>query len=340
MVEHRPPVLAYYIHDLDPFVFHITQNIGPRWYGLAYVLAFASGYVVFRWLALRGYSDLHPDRASEFITGIALFGVIVGGRLGYVLFYKPSMLLEPLSILRVWEGGMSSHGGMFGIFLYALYYSRRHKVSWRNLGDNLVVAAPIGLFFGRCANFINGELYGRVTNASWAMQFPKELFDHPAEADRAVAACSKIDPSLTSVEAIISAIRHQPQVKEALRPILTPRHPSQLYEAFFEGIVLFAILWFVRTRTRTPNGFLIGLFFFFYAIFRIVIENYREPDATIDRRLHPRPVPFVFPDRDWIGIYRVRENVAGVSEAPGTEPQAPVKLPTPIIKPRGAAFSI
>jgi phosphatidylglycerol:prolipoprotein diacylglycerol transferase len=190
-------------------------------------------------------------------------------------------LREPLSILRVWEGGMSSHGGMFGLLLFTLYYARRHKISWLNLGDNLVVTAPLGLFFGRCANFINGELYGRIANVPWAMQFPKELFDHPQEAERAVAACAQIDPSLTSPEAIIGAVRNQPEAANALRSILSPRHPSQLYEAFFEGIALFAILWFVRTRTRQPNGVLTGLFFICYAIFRIVIENFREPDAEL-----------------------------------------------------------
>jgi phosphatidylglycerol:prolipoprotein diacylglycerol transferase len=138
------------------------------------------------------------------------------------------------------------------------------------------VTAPIGLFFGRCANFINGELYGRMTKVPWAMQFPKELFDHPQEAERAVATCARIDPSLATPDAIVGAVRSQPQVATALRSILSPRHPSQLYEAFFEGIVLFAILWFVRTRRREPNGVLTGLFFICYAIFRIVIE-YREP---------------------------------------------------------------
>jgi len=113
------------------------------------------------------------------------------------------------------------------------------------------------------------------------MQFPKELFDRPGEADRASGACSRIDPSLTTLDGIVAAVHRQPQVKEILRTILTPRHPSQLYEAFFEGIVLFLILWFVRTRTRQPNGVLIGLFFICYAIFRIVIENFREPDATL-----------------------------------------------------------
>src|SRR3989442_7792885 len=191
------------------------------------------------------------------------------------------MLREPLSILRVWEGGMSSHGGMLGLLLFTLYYAHRHKISWMNLGDNLVVTAPIGLFFGRCANCINGELYGRITNIPWAMQFPKELLDHPQEAERAVAACAQIDPALTTPDAIVNAVHSHPEVATVLRSILSPRHPSQLYEAFFEGIVLFGILWFVRTRSRQPNGVLTGLFFVCYAIFRIVLESLREPDAAL-----------------------------------------------------------
>jgi len=274
-------MLGYYVHDLSPLVFRLWDNVGPRWYGLAYVLAFIFSYCLVRFLAQRGYADLKIDNVADFITGAALFGVLLGGRLGYVLFYKPEMLREPLSILRVWEGGMSSHGGMLGVLAFTFYYARRHKISWFNLGDNLVVTVPIGLFFGRCANFINGELYGRAANVPWAVQFPKELLDHPIEADRAVAACVQIDPSLTTPEAIIAAVHRQSQVAATLRSILTPRHPSQLYEAFSEGIVLFAILWIVRTRARQPNGVLAGLFFICYAIFRIVIENFREPDAEL-----------------------------------------------------------
>ncbi len=274
-------MLAYYLHDLDPIIFRIYDNVGPRWYGLAYVLAFISSFVLFLWLAKRGYADLPVANVGDFITGAALFGVIIGGRLGYIFLYNPEMLRAPMSILRVWEGGMSSHGGMIGLLLFTLHYAHRHKISWRNLGDNLVVTAPIGLFFGRCANFINGELYGRATRVPWAMQFPKELLDHPTEADRAIASCTRIDPSLTTPEAIVATVHRQPQVATTLRSILTPRHPSQLYEAFFEGVVLFAILWFVRTRTRQPNGMLTGLFFVCYAIFRIVIEYFREPDATL-----------------------------------------------------------
>jgi phosphatidylglycerol:prolipoprotein diacylglycerol transferase len=274
-------MFGYYLHNFDPFIFRITENIGPRWYGMAYVLAFACGYLLLRVLAERGYADIAPERVGDFITGCALLGVIGGGRLGYVLFYKPEMLRDPLSIFRVWEGGMSSHGGIIGLLLFTFYFARRQKISWTNLGDNLCVVAPIGLFFGRCANFINGELYGRAAQVSWAVQFPKELLDSPMEAQRAVSACAPIDPALNSAEAIVTAAHHQPQVREALRAVLTPRHPSQLYEAFFEGIVLFAILWFVRTRLHQPNGVLCGLFLIFYAIFRIIVETFREPDATL-----------------------------------------------------------
>jgi phosphatidylglycerol---prolipoprotein diacylglyceryl transferase len=193
------------------------------------------------------------------------------------------MLRDPLSIVRVWEGGMSSHGGMLGLIVFTFWYAWRHKISWTNLGDNLVVVAPIGLFFGRCANFINGELYGRAASVPWAMLFPKELLEpeNVAEADRALNAAQQIDPSLTTPEAIVSGLHSHPQLRAVLRPILTPRHPSQIYEALLEGVLLFTILWLVRTRTRQPDGVLTGLFFLCYAIFRIIVEYFREPDASL-----------------------------------------------------------
>jgi phosphatidylglycerol:prolipoprotein diacylglycerol transferase len=170
-----------------------------------------------------------------------------------------------------------------GLILFTYWYAWRHKLSWTNLGDNLVVVAPIGLFFGRCANFVNGELYGRPTNVSWAMLFPKELLEpgNFAEADRVVAAAQQLDPSLTTPEAVVTALHANPQLQAVIRPLLTPRHPSQIYEALLEGVLLFAILWFVRTRTRQPDGVLTGLFFVCYAIFRIVVEYFREPDASL-----------------------------------------------------------
>jgi len=276
-------MLAYYLHNLDPFIFRIYANVGPRWYGMAYVLAFVFAWLLLRVLSRRGYLDLPVSALGDFVTWVAFFGVMIGGRLGYVLFYRPEMLREPLSILRVWEGGMSSHGGIIGVVVFTLIYSRRHKLPWTNPGDNLCVVAPIGLFLGRCANFINGELYGRVANVSWAMQFPKELLDvgNAAEADRALAACQQIDPSIRSIDTIIESVRTNPRIADALRDILTPRHPSQLYEAALEGVVLFAILWLVRTRFRTPNGFITGPFLIVYSILRIIVENFREPDAPL-----------------------------------------------------------
>lgn len=274
-------MLAYFVDNFDPFIFRLYDDVGPRWYGFAYVLAFAVAFLLVRHLARRGYCDLPPNHVSDFITWTALFGVLIGGRLGYVLFYKPQMLRDPLSALRVWEGGMSSHGGMFGIFFFVLWYAHRHRLSWRNLGDALVVAAPIGLFFGRLANFINGELYGRATHVAWAMQFPKEILETPVLLDRATAAAVAINPALRDPETIIRAARTDPHLTDVLRQILTPRHPSQLYEAALEGLALFAILWLIRTRMRQPNGILIGVFFICYAVFRIVVEQFREPDASL-----------------------------------------------------------
>ena len=276
-------MLAYYLHTFDPFIVRLWGDFGLRWYGMAYVLGFACGIWLLRVLARRGYTQLGVEQVGDFITWAALFGVMLGGRLGYVLFYRPEMLRDPLSIVRVWEGGMSSHGGMIGLILFTYWYAWRHHLSWTNLGDNLVVVAPVGLFFGRCANFINGELYGRLTTVPWAMLFPKELLDpqNAAEADRALTAVEQVNPTLTTPEAIVSGLHSQPQLREVLRPILTPRHPSQIYEALLEGVALFAILWLVRTRTRQPDGVLTGLFFVCYAIFRIFLEYFREPDASL-----------------------------------------------------------
>ncbi|MDQ6912168.1 MAG: prolipoprotein diacylglyceryl transferase [Verrucomicrobiota bacterium] len=276
-------MFAYYLHKLDPYIFHVTETFGPRWYGLAYVMAFICGYALLLWLSKKGYADIHQAQVGDFITWAALFGVMIGGRLGYVLFYKPHMFREPLSILKVWEGGMSSHGGMIGLVLFTLYYTRKYKISYTNLGDNLCVVATIGLFFGRCANFVNGELYGRAANFPWAMQFPKELVDttNGDLVDRAVAVTRGVDPLINSPDDILRVLPANPKIEEVLRTVLTPRHPSQLYEAFLEGIVLFLILWFVRTRMRTPNGFITGLFLTIYGVFRIIVENFREPDASL-----------------------------------------------------------
>ena len=285
-------MLAFYVHDLSPFLIHFGGGFGIRWYGLAYILAFLFGTLLYRRLAQKGYSDLTPDQVTDFITWGALFGVVVGGRLGYMLFYDFDGLLQnPLLFFRVWEGGMSSHGGIIGLALYSLWYARRHhcswvtrkfhkpsaatcddvcKISWLNLGDNLVVVAPIGLFFGR------------ATTVAWAIQFPKELmFLPPGFVVATLQDTAAIDPKFCTVDAVIEGVSSSRPLHDYLATILTPRYPSQLLEAFLEGVVLFTLLWLLRTRCRLPNGILTGVFFIAYALLRIAGETFREPDAPL-----------------------------------------------------------
>jgi len=280
-------MLAYYLHTLSPFIWEITPGFGPRWYGFAYVMAFLAGYFAYHWLSERGYSELPPDKVGDFITWGALFGVLLGGRLGSMVFYNGSEWLhDPLMIFRVWEGGMSSHGGILGLTLYTWWFARRHHLSWTSIGDNLCVVAPIGLFFGRLANFVNGELYGRAAQGvSWAVQFPKELYDDSALAARA-GALLEHDPAiagyagkLTLPEAIVATSQTDEQVRQVLRGILIPRYPSQLIEAALEGVVLFCALWALRTLVKAPRGVITGAFFILYALLRIAGEQFRQPGS-------------------------------------------------------------
>ena len=279
--------LAYYVHDLSPFLLDFGNGFGLRWYGLAYVAAFIVGYRLYARLAKSGYSDLAPAEVGDFITGAALFGVILGGRLGYMLLYDwQNFFSNPLVFFKFWDGGMSSHGGMIGIVVFTFIYSRRKHVSWLNIGDNLVVVAPIGLFFGRCANFINGELFGRVASVPWAVQFPKELYDAPPETVRlAISEAAILNPDWTTIAAVVDNVRHSPALREQLAGTLSPRHPSQIYEALLEGALLFVLLYILRTRFRLPNGFLTGVFFLAYAILRIIGEMFRQPDAPLTMNL-------------------------------------------------------
>lgn len=278
-------MFAHYVHDLSPFLIRFNENFGLRWYGLAYVAAFLIGVAVVRHLARKGWCDIPPDKVADFIIGGAIFGVLLGGRLGYMLFYDfGDFLHNPLIIIRVWDGGMSAHGGIIGLMLYTLWYSWKHKVAWRNIGDNLVVAAPIGLFLGRIANFINGELYGRETHASWGVIFPKALLDpkaRPEQVDLVLQEAQKINPAWTDAHTVIENVGQSPQLREMLSREMNARHPSQIYEAFLEGALLFAILWVLRTQFRLRNGILTGAFFLGYAVLRIVGEFFREPDAAL-----------------------------------------------------------
>jgi phosphatidylglycerol:prolipoprotein diacylglycerol transferase len=262
-------VLAYFLHDFSPYIVRFPNGMGLHWYGLAYVLSFLIGGWVYRWLAERGYTDLPASQVSDFICWAAVFGVMIGGRLGWILFYGlwQDHTGDPWYWpVAVWGGGMASHGGILGLVLFTFYWSRRHKVSWTSIGDCLVVVAPIGLFLVRLANFWNGELYGKPAglprgeaSVPWAMLFPKELPGEPFP---------------------LEVIQHDEAVRAHLRDILPPRHPSQLYEALLEGVILFAVLWYLRTRCRLPRGVVTGAFFVLYAVLRIVGEVFREPDPA------------------------------------------------------------
>jgi phosphatidylglycerol:prolipoprotein diacylglycerol transferase len=269
-------MLAFYLHNLSPFIVEFGRGIGLRWYGFAYVMAFLCGYRLYKWLSEKGYSELPPQQVGDFITWAAFFGVLLGGRIGYALFYRPGEYLQrPLELFKVWDGGMASHGGILGLVFFTLYYARKHKISWTGLGDNLCVVAPIGLFFGRCANFINGELYGHPTQLPWAVQFPKELLENEPlmmSAERRLG---------LPVETLVEQSRSNPRIQEVLRDILPPRHPSQIYEALLEGVVLFCALWFLRTKCRVPRGVITGAFFVLYAVLRIAGETFRVPDAPM-----------------------------------------------------------
>lgn len=286
-------MFATYVHDLDPVLLKITDAIQLRWYGLAYLLGFLAGFYLLRNLARRKLWVLPPEKTGDFIAAAALFGVFLGGRLGYIFLYQipehgiGTVLRDPLIILRVWEGGMASHGGILGLVVFTWFYAWKHKVTWTGLGDGLCVVAPLGLFFGRMANFINGELYGRVAQGvPWAMKFPQSLQLEPPEVrDAAWNACIDRAPELanaTTLQQLVDVSREQPAVLETLARYLQPRHPSQLYEGALEGLALFGILWIVRTRWKdAPDGLLTGLFFLFYALFRIFAEQFREPDAAM-----------------------------------------------------------
>lgn len=309
MVSYRrvsATLLAAYVHDLNPVLIRFSEKIMIRWYGVAYLLAFLAGYWLLKWLGERKFWVLPGSRAGDFISLCALGGVFVGGRLGYVLFYLipdrgiGAVLQDPLVIFRVWDGGMSSHGGILGIVIVSWFFARKHQVSWLGLGDGICVVAPIGLLFGRVANFINGELYGRVAEGlAWAVKFPQALINpHTQESARfpeVAQAATAVDPTLVPSYAamqaqgsqqffdqMLAAGRTNPLVNEAIAPFLEARHPSQIYEGLLEGLLLFVILLGLRLRFRAlPHGVLTGLFFILYAVFRISMEEYRLPDSAL-----------------------------------------------------------
>jgi len=274
-------MIACWVHSLDPFAIQFGNGFGIRWYGIAYLAAFAAAYFVYLYLAKRGFSVIPAAKVGDFITGCAVFGVLIGGRLGYMLFYDfEGFARDPFVFFRVWEGGMSAHGGILGVVLYTLWYAWRHNVNWPGLGDNLVVGSALGLFFGRLANFINGELYGRAASVPWAVKFPQEVYELPPEAQRSVLEKAQgVLGQPAGLEQVIAAAPHSAELRAAIADDLTPRHPSQLYEGLLEGLLVFVVLWFLRTRVRTASGVITGAFFIGYAVLRSIGEMFRYPDA-------------------------------------------------------------
>lgn len=219
--------------NISPEIF----RIGPfaiRWYGLMYLIGFAASLLLVKYQIKKRGLKLRDDFVEALYTYLIL-GLLLGARLGYALFYNAGYYLEhPLEVFAIWQGGMSFHGGLIGTVLAGLIFCRRYNVDKWLIADLVVVTAPIGIGLGRIGNFINGELYGRVTDVPWAMVFPGESL---------------------------------------------PRHPSQLYEFFLEGIVLFVVLWMIKGKFR--NGTVSALFLVLYGVFRTFVEFFREPDPQI-----------------------------------------------------------
>jgi phosphatidylglycerol:prolipoprotein diacylglycerol transferase len=231
------PLLAIPFPAIDP----VAISIGPiaiRWYALAYIVGLLIGWRYCLSLAERPPRLVDRQDVDDFLVWATL-GVVLGGRIGYVLFYKPVYyVFHPLEALYVWHGGMSFHGGALGVTIAIVLFTRARKILLFAFSDIITAAIPIGLFFGRIANFINGELFGRPTQVSWGMVFP-------------------YGGSL-------------------------PRHPSQLYEAFCEGILLFLVLFAAeRLGARQRPGIVTGLFLTGYAVARMSGELFREPDAQL-----------------------------------------------------------
>ncbi len=225
-----------WVHDINPVILHIWGPLALRWYPIAYLLGFLAAYLGMILLSRKGLLPFTRRDVDDLVFYAAL-GVIIGGRLGYVLFYDlKAFLSHPLAILKVYEGGMSFHGGFIGVLLAAWLFVRQKKHGlWTVLGS-MALFAPVGLFFGRIANFINGELWGKPTDGSWGVIFPMAG--------------------------------------------ISPRHPSQLYEALLEGALLFVIL--MLTLRKTKNIPLMGpLFGIFYGLFRFLVEFCREPDIQL-----------------------------------------------------------
>lgn len=311
------------VHDLSPFILKFPETslwgdqFGFRWYGFAYMMGFICAYKIISWLAERQRAGMTAVMVGDFITYAAI-GTLVGGRLGYCLFYDQSLFLSfrpsfPFwGVLAVNEGGMASHGGIIGIIIGCVLYARRTGLAYTYLLDLAAVTGPIGVFFGRIANFINGELVGRPADSSFplAVKFPSDILNWPVQefdrlstlspvVEKVGTATSKWSELLANYRTDMSArdqvynilykIIHEIQngnegAKDLIAPVLDPRHPSQLYAALGEGLFTFLILFFLMRKSHKP-GFIAGSFVIIYAIVRIADEQFRMPDVQIGFQL-------------------------------------------------------
>ena len=251
--------MDHYIHNINPVILELWGPFAVRWYGVAYLLAFGACLLMLKRWARRGEFDVPEPEVGNFILALAIFGVLIGGRIGYILLYDLGhVVADPISAVRFWEGGisgMSSHGGFAGAILLTLWYARKHGYSFWNLIDNLAVTVSLGFGFGRLANFVNGELWGRATDVRWAVLFPQE----------ARLQYGQWDPPM--IEALVEAGQ------------IVPRHPSQLYQALAEGFLVFGLMLLIRrTAWGKRAGALSASYLFLYAVARVGMELFREPD--------------------------------------------------------------
>lgn len=242
-----------FLHDIDP----VALDLGPvaiHWYGLMYVLGFFAAWWLGRRRIATGRWPEFGERQLEDLLFFGMVGVLLGGRLGYVIFYAfGDFLRDPLMIVRIQEGGMSFHGGLLGVIVALAIWARRHRIAVFDALDFAAPLVPIGLGLGRVGNFIGGELWGRPTELPWGVVFPRAL-GLSAEEARRLWEAGLLDQAA--------------------------RHPSQLYQAFLEGVVLFAVLWWF-SRRRRPRYAVSGLFALLYGVFRFAVEFVREPDPQL-----------------------------------------------------------
>lgn len=263
---------------IDPVALHLPGGFPVRWYGIMFMVAFAAGYAIFRRLARRGFLPLSPDKVGDLVFALVV-GVILGGRLGYILFYDfASFAANPARIIRIWEGGLAFHGGFAGAIAGGWWFARKHGVPFLRLGDCITLGVTPGIFAVRMANFINGELYGRVTTDAvpWAVRFPTD----PVAMRLTGAAAGR---TMRERELLLERA-YQTGLWDQVAPMVPLRHPSQVYEALAEGLLLGLVMWALYTWNRRRGrdlapGTYGGVFVLGYGLLRSLVELFRQPDA-------------------------------------------------------------